>query len=80
MPHDCYTTIRFVWYAVYVYFDQPTTIIIVIVKRKEKKKDRKETIGEFGVNVGKESEGSDCNHLSTSKKINGTSSHDIIIM
>lgn len=53
MPHDRYTTIRFVWYAVYVYFDQPTTVIIVIVKRKEKKKDRKETIEEFGVNVGK---------------------------
>lgn len=49
MPHDCYTTIRFVRYAVYVYFDQPTTVIIVIVKRKEKKKDRKETMGEFGV-------------------------------
>lgn len=53
MPHDRYTTIRFVWYTVYVYFDQPTTVIIVIVKRKEKKKDWKETIGEFGVNVGK---------------------------
>lgn len=53
MPHDCYTTIRFVRYAVYVYFDQPTTVIIVIVKRKEKTKDRKETMGEFGVNVEK---------------------------
>lgn len=53
MPHDRYTTIRFVWYAVYVYFDQPTTVIIVIVKRKEKKKDRKKIIWGFGVNVEK---------------------------
>lgn len=80
MPHDCYTTIRFVRYAVYVYFDQPTTVIIVIVKRKEKEKDRKRNYGRIWRERGKESEGSDCNHLSTSKKINGASSHDIIIM
>ena len=41
-------TIRFVWYAVHVYFDQPTTIITVIVERK------RNVTREFSMNVENE--------------------------
>ena len=41
-------TIRFVWYAVHVYFDQPTTIITVIVERK------RNITREFSMNVENE--------------------------